>query len=457
MASLLKRKSEKTGKTLWTVQVSLDKQGRRRPTIPLRNLTKAQATTAKGYIESLASSKRAGVPMDGPTADWLASIGSDLRGRLVALGLCEPPKQAEPEPQPLETTLGAFLAGYVAERDDVKPATRIVYGHTRRCLTDYFGTDRPLRTITAGDAKDWRRWLSRAKNEKNPAEGGQGLSDNTVRRRCSIAKQFLADAVDRELIVRNPFGTLEGLTVGANESRDYFVTRDETAAVINACPDAQWKLLFALSRYGGLRCPSEHLGLTWGDVEFERARIVVRSPKTAHHEGKDQRIVPLFPELLPYLQAVRDELEADPEFDPKPNPISKLPIITRYRDKNANLRTQLLRIIAKAKLTPWPKLFQNLRASRATELAAEFPAHVAAEWMGHSTVIADKHYWRVTDADFDRAICAAKTLRQSAETDESDGNGQNTDIENPLDVLISRVLNTCLVGDKGLEPLTFWV
>ena len=56
MASLLKRKSEKTGKTLWTVQVSLDKQGRRRPTIPLRNLTKMQATTAKGYIESLASS-----------------------------------------------------------------------------------------------------------------------------------------------------------------------------------------------------------------------------------------------------------------------------------------------------------------------------------------------------------------------------------------------------------------
>ena len=137
-----------------------------------------------------------------------------------------------------------------------------------------------------------------------------------MRRRCSIAKQFLADAVDRELIVRNPFGTLEGLTVGANESRDYFVTRDETAALIKACPDWQWKLLFALSRYGGLRCPSEHLGLTWGDVEFERAIIVVRSPKTAYHEGKDQRIVPLFPELLPYLQAGVRQLEADPEFHP---------------------------------------------------------------------------------------------------------------------------------------------
>lgn len=52
-------------------------------------------------------------------------------------------------------------------------------------------------------------------------------------------------------------------------------------------------------------------------------------------------------------------------------------LLNRFRDANANLRTQLERIIGKAGLSPWPKLFQNLRASRATELAAEFSAHVA--------------------------------------------------------------------------------
>jgi hypothetical protein len=51
----------------------------------------------------------------------------------------------------------------------------------------------------------------------------------------------------------------------------------------------------------------------------------------------------------------------------------------------------------------WPKLFQNLRASRTTELAAEYPAHVAAYWLGHSTLVASKHYWQVTDADYERA------------------------------------------------------
>jgi hypothetical protein len=43
--------------------------------------------------------------------------------------------------------------------------------------------------------------------------------------------------------------------------------------------------------------------------------------------------------LHPYLLAVRNELLSDPEFDPKLTPISKLPVITRYRESNINLRT----------------------------------------------------------------------------------------------------------------------
>jgi len=73
------------------------------------------------------------------------------------------------------------------------------------------------------------------------------------------------------------------------------------------------------------------------------------------------------------------------------------------RDKNANMRTQLQRIIAKSGLEVWPRLFANLRASRATELAAQHPGHVAAAWLGHSTIVANKHYWQVTEVDFERA------------------------------------------------------
>lgn len=78
-------------------------------------------------------------------------------------------------------------------------------------------------------------------------------------------------------------------------------------------------------------------------------------------------------------------------------------VITRYRGGNTNLRTQLLRIINRAGLKPWPKLFQNLRSTRETELAESFPIHVVTAWLGNSQLVATKHYLQVTDAHFEEA------------------------------------------------------
>ena len=63
----------------------------------------------------------------------------------------------------------------------------------------------------------------------------------------------------------------------------------------------------------------------------------------------------------------------------------------------------MFRIIRRAGLKPWPKLFHNLRASRETELAADFPIHVVCAWIGNSALIAAKHYLQVTDDYFERA------------------------------------------------------
>src|SRR5262249_36258928 len=150
--------------------------------------------------------------------------------------------------------------------------------------------------------------------------------------------------------------------------------------VLDACPDAQWRLIVALARYGGLRCPTEVLALELGDVDWERQRFWVRSEKT-EGQGKPGRWVPLFPELRPHLEAVFDEA-----------PAGTVHFITRYRGVECNLRTQLHRIVRRAGLEPWAKAFVNLRASRDTELVAQFPAHVVAAWMGHTPRVAAKHY-----------------------------------------------------------------
>ncbi len=67
------------------------------------------------------------------------------------------------------------------------------------------------------------------------------------------------------------------------------------------------------------------------------------------------------------------------------------PIITRYRDSMQNLRTTFLKIIKRAGLKPWPKLFQNLRSTRETELPKLSPSrplrHGSAilSWLRRST------------------------------------------------------------------------
>ncbi len=59
-------------------------------------------------------------------------------------------------------------------------------------------------------------------------------------------------------------------------------------------------------------------------------------------------------------------------------------MITRYRESSVNLRTQMLKISKRAGLKPWPKLFQNLRSTRETELAEIFPLHVVCAWIGNT-------------------------------------------------------------------------
>lgn len=82
----------------------------------------------------------------------------------------------------------------------------------------------------------------------------------------------------------------------------------------------------------------------------------------------------------------------------------RLPNRSRYRERNSNLRTQLQRIIKKVGLNPWSKLFNNLRSTRETELAAAFPMHTVCVWIGKSQLIAAKHYLQVTEEHFDKAL-----------------------------------------------------
>ncbi len=375
--------------------LSTDSQGRRRlqfvfagkrQSLRLGRVSQEAADVIKAHVEHLQYCLERNKPWCPATSQWVDDLRTDQASdgmlmRLVVVGLL-PASYAPVQTQVVDDTLGALLERYVSKRGDVKPATKINWRHTRRNLVEYFGQDKPLRAITEGDAEDWRRWL--ITSEK--------LADNTVNKRCQNAKQFFAYAARHRLVERNVFAVLKG-SVRGNPKRMYFVTLEQSQKILDQCPDNQWRLIFALCRFGGLRCPSEVLLLQWDDVDRENERITVRSPKTEHHAGGEHRTVPLFVELRPYLQAVYDEAPEGSQF-----------VITRYRRSTVNLRTQLTKIIKRAGLTPWPKLFQNLRSSRQTELANTYPTHVVCKWIGNSAPIAQEHYLQVTDAHFAQAV-----------------------------------------------------
>lgn len=361
----------------------------KRQTLRLGKITKRQAEFVCVRVERILNSRTTGVPLDEDTAKWVGGLDSVMRTKLSALGLvgalaCQ--------------QLGPFLEAYRKSRSDVKSSTRLTWTRATKHLLAHFGPETDLRLITPERAANFRQSLKE-----------KGLADNTVRRTTGLCKQFFAAALKQELIQVNPFLGLPSV-VTANPSRFHFITRQDAQKVLESCPDDEWRLIFALSRFGGLRCPSEHMALAWEDIDFETGRFVVHSSKTEHHVHGAEREVPIFPELAPLFALVRDQAPPEAKF-----------VITRYRASNVNLRTQLTRILGKAGMKPWPKLFQNLRSSCETDLVEHFPVHVVTKWLGNSVSVAQKHYLQTTEEHFRAAIGDAKSDARSEPLDAVSG------------------------------------
>ncbi len=369
MASISKQKN---GRKLLQYISPMNK---RRCSIQLGKVSMKEADEVRRQVEQLVASKLSAQALPEPTAAWigeLKSSGSRLYDRISEEGLVGARLSAE------DTLLESFIDGYVESRiASTKESTRKFWGRTRKHLLDYYGADCRLDAITLGEAK---RWVLKLK---------ETLADNTVRRTTGVARQFFSEAVDLGLIVSNPFSqkSLPVATRG-NKDRMEFITVETINKVIDHCPDAQWRLLVALARWGGLRVPSEALALRWDDIDWQACRMIVRSPKTEHHVGRNQREVPICPELFEHLENAF-VVTGDKEHCLIPS-----------NGKSNNLRTPFMRIIKQAGIKPWPRLWQNLRSTRQTELSDSLPAHVVSCWMGNSPEVAREHYLQVTDEHF---------------------------------------------------------
>lgn len=343
-----------------------------RRTIRLGKMPRKAAEVVRLRVQALIACDRAGVPWDADLASWVGSLHDELHERIARVGLV-PPRATT------AATVGDLLQRF-EDSSTVKPATIAAYRQGIESIRVAFGDGRSLRSITVAEAEAWRKGLA-----------DEGLARATQAKRTRVAKAVFRSAVRWGLIPSSPF---EDLRCGSqtNAERLVYVDRDTATAVLDACPSDEWRAIVALVRFAGLRCPSELAPLTWADVDFDKGRLTVRSPKTEHHEGRGVRMVPLCAELREILDRL---FAAAAEGE-----VAVLPTLS---DPRRNLRTQLVRIIERAGVKPWPKPLQNLRASCACDWAERFPAHVVAGWCGHTPLVAAKHYLTVRDAHFHAA------------------------------------------------------
>ncbi len=370
-----------------------------RKSIRLGKCSKSFANEVTVKAESLLSDRITGDSPDRQTSLWLAGITPALREKLVKAGLVDPLEPVEAKPA---VTLDAFLTDFMDRNGpSKKPATRVVWGQVMGMLRQYLPKDIALADVTTGHAKAFVEKLK-----------ARGLASATISKRVGFARQFFQDAVDWELIGRNPFATVKTATSSLKSNVE--VPVETIRQVLRHC-DTTWATIVGLSRFGGLRCPSEVLSLKWGDIDWEHGRMSVPEPKVEHHDGRGVRSVPLFPELRTILETAFKDATDGATYPPADSYVVDKP---GYRAAamrsggwaNANLRTQFLKILKRAGVPAWDRLFHSMRASRQTELERVFPRHVVCAWMGNTAAVAEKNYLLVTDADFAAAVNAGSVL-----------------------------------------------
>lgn len=402
-----------------------------RVTIGIGRVPKKAAESYRIQIEHLVSASAGGYSIPTATAEWLTTINLRLRSRLEKLKLVEPAAEAQED-----TTTSRLIDKYLSELA-TKPRTVTRYRNQTQFLRDFAG-GKSVSELTAGDGDRFLKWL-RKKKKKN----GEPYAPNYISKIVKTSRQVFAYGAADNLLSVNP---LAGVSAPEriDEERDYEITPEMTEAILQAA-NPKYRLIIALARYGGLRCPSELIGLRWSHILWDKDRFTVLSPKTEHC-GKAKRLTPIFPELRRYLLEAQ---EIAPEKEDR---------VFSDIHEDTNLRTELDRILARAGVTEdVPRFFQNCRSSRQTELEADYPLHVVCRWLGNTESTARRHYLKVQEKHFAEAASAG--MHQSMQKMSAEGRNASQPKETTpakrLERAVSPAIGACgkyTRKDSNLQP-----
>lgn len=425
------------GKTyVWEIEYSQNQYERK--SFSLGRLTDRQAHDVFKHFDELLRAKKVNQMPAIETNAWLEGISDRLFRRLTELGLIIHPVRRNAIES--EHLIGQFTRRYIDQMESAADRTKNNYEQTRSWLLKHFDEERPLITITPQDMKRWQETLKASASLKSIPNRNKHVQR---------AKTFFRAAVNDRILQQSPAAILrqEKLPGGRriDRAREFFVDATLTAKVLDGLESNRWRLIFALLRYQGLR-RCEVFALNWNHINWKAKRIAIHSPKTGYRE------CPLFPEVLPYLdeewglaidRADRAGVSRD---DCGP--------VVRWSGTKESLTglmvTRVGQILGKEAV--WPKILQQLRSTRRTELDEIFPMHVVCEWLGHDDETARRHYQQVTPDHWEKAVRVAETADESTRKSSVPGPKYPQNTRSQED---SPVIPDCQNDEKTLGNVAF--
>ena len=354
-------------------------ENRRRYTIYLSSRSYRRKTVDgfKDLVETLIYYRKNGtIVPDKAVANRLAEIPAELQMKLANAGLVNVTKS--------KTCLELWDTFIKHKTSVAKPQTVITYRVKQKVFFETFSPNELIEKITTDRLLDWKAVLL----TKYATASAAGC--------IKVAKMIFGWAVEQEWLTRNP---LKRIPNGSfiNRDNDRIISMEEYAKLLGACRSQEWRTIIALARIGGVRCPSELKQLRWSDIDWAKNRFLVRSPKTEHHAGHRERIVPLFSEL-------RAELERHYLLDgTKENEF----VIEHFQKKCWNLCGPFRTIARRAGLEGIIRPFDNMRMSRSNEVRRRWGETKESLWIGHTNEIMKKHYLELSDEEFAEAAEAS--------------------------------------------------
>ncbi len=406
-------------------------------------------------ISAIESSLVGGISFSAELAAWLRDLPDPAHTKLSSGGLV--PTREAAAVVTLEHLVKAFV-----DKAQGGPVTLVAYKPSLDSLLAFYGPQKPIAEITPELADNWRSAISKDTQGtcKKRTTNNNRLAPATVSKRIRLAKQVFRKAARWGWITKSPF---EDMRSGSqvNAARLVYISTETIETVLDACPSIEWRVIVGLCRYAGLRCPSEVGVITWADVNWEKGRLTVLSKKTEHHGGDHAvRVVPIQPALNEILRVAFEQA-----------PEGSTLVAPKAAGGGLNLRTTFTKIVIRAGCKPWPRLFQNLRASCETDWVEKHPAHECAAWLGHSPAIAAAHYLQARNHHFEAVVNAGR--KSSAESSaptaqnraqqasarrrkESQDGTETARSSRVITVLPNKtgVVYKRIVGPVGLEPTT---